>query len=696
MPRTLLLLLFLFFCPVITFSQVQPIQLKLENGQIKGSFKSKNGDKAFVLDAVIPSTYPSANVQILRADSTSIVVKKHVEYFTHACDVTSAVKRTAYGLQWDIEITGTDTGSWTVPVETSLQWLNQDSLQFWTTWADNRTDPKADTWQDPFLPGHFQDRALTYGGETHLSRDAFVIPIASTFFKGEDLGLSFIQSLNDTIFGLEMRTAANGMIAYRHLNHRISPRHTIHIRHQIVLHEADWRAGIAWMVQNYKAYFLPEEPLVNKIAGCGAYSSYEGELDTAKYHKMAFSLNWKASLDFPYMGMFIPPVKNDDEKWTKYKQGGVQVGDGYASINRLNKYSEHLNKMGFYTMSYFNVSEFGNGIVYPYKGTVVSADSLWKNANDFVYTKFKQAFLKPAGILPDWDDRPLFSNWENCVVLDPADSAYRAFLLQQARLHIQKIPASSGICIDRLDWMRFYDSNSDDGNSMVDGQKTQAMLLSWKGLMEPLGRIMHSAHKVIFCNPLDRRIDLMAHIDGFYDEFGYMPASLNLCAQMAFFKPIIAWTASKESLMPDPDAYFQRHLYLGAFLTAPFPGNDHCIGPDAWAEKFYTDYGYMLLAIKGREWLLSPHIVQVENGTAKANAFKANDKVIIPVVLGGTASKATLTLKLPYTELNRKKLRIKVLYPGETNWVLLKTVTYAETLKLDVPMKRGCVLVWVG
>ncbi|OOQ57791.1 hypothetical protein [Mucilaginibacter pedocola] len=340
------------------------------------------------------------------------------------------------------------------------------------------------------------------------------------------------------------------------------------------------------------------------------------------------------------------------------------------------------------------MNEFGNGIVYPYKTTPVNGDSLWKNPNNFVYTKLKTAFLKPAGQLPDWDDRPVFSNWEDCIVLDPADTVYKSFLLNQARLHIQNIPASSGICIDRLDWMRFYNSNGNDGVSMVGTQKTRSLLLSWKNLMEPLGRIMHDAHKVIFCNPLDRRIDLMQHIDGIYDEFGYMASSLNLCAQMAFFKPIIAWTASKENLMPDPDAYFQRHLYLGAFLTAPYPGNDHCILPDAEAEKYYLDYGPMLTAIKEREWLLAPHVVQVINGPAKANAFKANGKVVIPVVLGGGTGKASVMLRLPFTALNKKKLQIKVLYPGQAKWQVLKNNTpFAQTLKLDVPLKRGCALI---
>ncbi|WP_143822332.1 hypothetical protein [Mucilaginibacter pedocola] len=95
-----------------------------------------------------------------------------------------------------------------------------------------------------YLPP-FQQLALTYGGETHLSRNAFVIPIASTLFNRDNLGLSFVQSLNDTILDLEMHTTADGEIAYRHLNHRINSAHRIHISHQIILHEADWRDGMA-------------------------------------------------------------------------------------------------------------------------------------------------------------------------------------------------------------------------------------------------------------------------------------------------------------------------------------------------------------------------------------------------------------------------------------------------------------------
>jgi len=36
--------------------------------------------------------------------------------------------------------------------------------------------------------------------------------------------------------------------------------------------------------------------------------------------------------------------------------------------------------------------------------------------------------------------------------MDCADPDFAAFLLEQARRHIEKIPDADGICIDRMDW----------------------------------------------------------------------------------------------------------------------------------------------------------------------------------------------------------------------------------------------------
>ncbi len=338
----------LFLSPVYAFCQAPAVQLKLKEGNINASFVAGNRERSFTLYSTLPSTSPGAGVRIISKDNARIVTESAVKYFGHECVITNKVQKTAYGLQWDIYIAGKDS-AWTVPIATSLQWDKPDDLQFWTSWSDNHLHPQSDDWQDPFTYAPFQNLELNYGGENHLSRNAFVIPIATSFLKDANIGISFNEALTDTILNLKMLTMPGGNISYRHMNYRIDGKHVIHIRHEIVFHEADWRAGIGWLKEHYKEYFLPENPLVNRIAGNGAYSSYESEIDTAKYHQMDFSINWKASLDFPYMGMFIPPVKTSDERWLKYKQGGVTIGDGYATINRLNEYSKRLNKMGFYT-----------------------------------------------------------------------------------------------------------------------------------------------------------------------------------------------------------------------------------------------------------------------------------------------------------------------------------------------------------
>ena len=72
---------------------------------------------------------------------------------------------------------------------------------------------------------------------------------------------------------------------------------------------------------NYPGYFDPNIPQAHEIAGTGAYSSLEKPFDVQKMRKMAFGVNWKASFDFPYMGMFIPPVANDTTRWTRYGGG---------------------------------------------------------------------------------------------------------------------------------------------------------------------------------------------------------------------------------------------------------------------------------------------------------------------------------------------------------------------------------------
>jgi hypothetical protein len=246
----------------------------------------------------------------------------------------------------------------------------------------------------------------------------------------------------------------------------------------LVGHEADWRGGLGWMVRRYPEYFNPPNPGVDEIAGLGAYSNWEGDLDAARLRQMGFRLNWKASYDFPYMGMFLPPIP-DDERYPRFLKGNQ------TSIAQLRDYSRRLRQMGFRVLNYFNVTEFGG-----LPGNPASPDPLlapkdrWKNLHNFLRDEI------PDGLLLDLEGRP-YLTWGDAVAMDPGGARYRAFLLGQARAHLEKLPDSAGFCIDRTDWLRYYNFRADDGRSWRHSQPCRALYASWRELLASLGPLCH-------------------------------------------------------------------------------------------------------------------------------------------------------------------------------------------------------------
>lgn len=676
----------IFLFPQLAISQIIS-SLDTRNNQVLVRFKTNAGTRECVLKNSIDSA-EVLSVNMVKKSPRVFEIAKKIRWEDQTCNTLERITATSAGVNWTIEITG-GTKSWSHPILTTVQWLDSTGIDFWTTWSDNQTQTKAELWQDPFLSAALNNLELRYGGADQLSRKSFVIPVATCFLNNKSYAVSFMESPRDSILDLDLLTNTGGTVTYKHSNHRINARNKIRFSMDLVAHEADWRGGMAWYYKNYKEFFTVKEPLADVIAGCASYSSYEGDLDAEKYKKMGYSINWKASLDFPYMSMFLPYTKSDGEKWTKMKQEGVTIGDGLCSIKQLSDYSERFLKKGFYTLSYFNVTEAGSHVqqTMPPRKAVMFED-IWKDANDFVYYQMREAILIPP------DHKFPIVSWDWCTVMDPGVPKFQQHLLDQAKRHIEKIPASSGICIDRLDWLRFYNMLRDDGISFVDGKEASSMLYSWKGLMKKLGPLMHQSHKVIFCNPLLRRIDLMQEIDGIYDEFGQNWQSLNLCSQLATHRPMIAWTASPADFKPNPDAYFQTHLYIGAFLTAPIQGNDHTIKPDTAIEKYYFDYGQMLLALKGRKWLFHPNAITLADTNMKANIFEVGgNQVLIPVINGGESKKAQMRLSLPDRYLAKSMWKISVMYPGSTKWEFVEAIKSSKQVSLDIDLQRGCVLV---
>lgn len=638
---------------------------------------------------------------------------------THAsCRVVERFTSRAHSIRWDVEIMGQG-GPWTAPIQTRLHYpiaesVGASGVRVWTAWASPQYDPatldpsllkqlKVGSWTDPLVPLPFARSLMSYGapalddGRTFIpyipSRDnIFSIPLVSILEPGVKpggAGLTCVLSPEDEVIDLTLETSRDGGAVFSRLFNRISAARPVRFSLDLTGHGADWRAGLGWMVRRYPGYFRPKNPDAGRLGGTGAYSNHSADgLDATRLRAMDFTVNWQASFDFPYMGMFIPPVAAG-ETWQRY-------GRGTTSAAHMEQYAARMKAMGFDVLNYFNVTEFGARVQFPPPSRQATRDAdLWKNCNDFLYARLAKAILKvPASMnvthpfYKKTKNGGPFYTWGDAVVLDCGDPGYRKFLLEQVRRHLAEIPSSSGFTIDRMDWLRLFNEDADDGVTWRNGKPARSLFNSWKRLMAEMGPLVHAASKNIFVNNHVKRIDLLEQADGIFDEFGNNNNSLNTTAFLCVQKPYLAWTGSAHDVA-DADGFFQKYLYLGAFPMCPFPGNDHAIQPGA-ADQAYLDYGPLLRLLEGREWVLTPGAVLVKDNTAKANIFRTPHGIVVCVVYG---KQDTATLTLHVDGLQAAGLVCHANYPGAEPDVALNPRWNGGRLTLDVPLRRGCAVV---
>jgi hypothetical protein len=665
---------------------------------------------------------PSGRMKISRKEDKISFSRKWISLSTgNTCMVTDRFSPGKGSLHWDIEVTGLG-GPWSTPIESRLSWPGTSGTKFWTAWGDPRLggiakQPAAEqsalgikqsdvtgNWSDPLIPIPFVDDTIWYGappfrydnprlGFIPFQGNLFGIPMVTVSEDQDDIGLSLILSPADTLLDMNLRTYQNGEMVFSREYHRISSDHTIRFSQDIVAHESGWRGGIRWMAANYQKYFDPNLPIADEIAGTGAYSSLETEFDIEKMKKMAFGVNWKASFDFPYMGMFIPPVGSDTAQWNRY-------GGGKTSVGAMQDYAAKMKGQGFHVLSYFNVTEFGAEITDPAPARKASSEEdLWRSADDFLYYRLGDAILHVPKAVPKEQlsfyprsrpNGPYFT-WGNGIIMDPGEPVYQEFLLDQARKHIELIPDAAGICIDRMDWLRMYNEERDDSLSWFGNQPTRSLLLSWRSLMDQLGPLMHGAGKVIYINNHDKRIDLLDHTDGYFDEFTYGGSPLNLTALMGIRRPVLGWTSEEKNLRPDADAFFQRYLHLGVYPMAPFPGNDHSLLPGEWVDRQYLDYGPLLNLLKGKKWVLEPHCAEVADQAAKVNLFEVPAGWIVPVTFGPMDGKVTVIVR--NVKAMTGMLTAEAYYPGMPEAFPVAVTRKGDEIRMEVGMQRGCGLV---
>jgi len=611
--------------------------------------------------------------------------------------VVDRFKPAGGSVRWEIAVVS-EGKPWTKVITTELNYPATPATRFWTAWSDpvwaDRADPDKKTaeWRDPMVLRPLIDATWTYGG-WNTSADHIVLPLATLAEPAEDFGLSLVYSPEDTILcAPQLTTTQSGAIRFSRSNYRLGGGKPVRFEMDLIAHEADWRGGLRWMTARYSDFFEPPNPRADMMAGCAAYSGDEEPIDVEKYKKMAFRVNWKLDDDMPYMGMYIPPVTNADERWEREWDREAETPDKphWTSARRMNDYAHYLKTNGFYLLDYFNVYNFGGGRRKP-------GGPLWNNPRAFLAATFPHAPLTTER-----------------GVVDCGDPDFEKFLLEQAERDVRWIPDSAGICIDNTYFAMLNNNQADDGVSWVDGKAVRSLCISWNALFSKLSPIMHGAGKVVFASPLFARLDVYRLLDGFYDEYGYDGRGLNGSAFMGLDKPVLVWTYNESLFRPDPDTFFQRHLLLGAYPTAPYPWNNHCILPDmSWddfyfkfgslferdtghlwmkPEQYYLAYGPLLDAMRGKKWVLAPHCVEVAGGAAKVNLFKVPGGYAMPVCFGGKAGFAEVIIRnIPALDT----LKYSVIHPGVETAVPATILSKDKdgAIRLRIPLQRGCAMV---
>lgn len=590
-------------------------------------------------------------------------------------------------VRWDIEITGSGAFT-TAPIISEIQCLDAGSRLFWTAWGSPETarNEKADdagVWHDPLVPAGFPRKKWHYGNvaqSTPVGADYISLPLASILDPRTDSGMSIVWSPENVTLDLDLAVTPDGLLRFTRGSHRIGAGKTLRFTAHLVPHEADWRGGLRFLTNKHARFMDPPNPRVHRMAGCGAYSIGELFVDTAELRKMAFGFNWKLSDDFPYMGMFIPPVKDIDEAWERScDERSADYKGRTTTCRRMNDYAAHMKRSGFAVLSYFNVTEFGKNMN-GRKPVLQAGDSrLWQDPAAFLRHALPHAALEP----------PVITCY-GARVTDCGDPAYQEFLLEQADRNTRLLPDTDGICIDRADWLRVHNRNADDGESWIDVKPARSLFRSWIGLMDRLGPRMHAADKLVFSNLMTMRLELAEHLDGIYTEFGHNGNALNASALLGLRKPVVCWTYNETLSQPGPDAFMQRHLHMGCFPTAPYPFNNHCITPAPEAVRVFLDYGPLLDAMRGRRWVLEPHCVNTSSPATKVNLFETADRLVVPVTFGGGEKSVRVTLRGVAVP---DRFTAEVIHPGVSTPVKIPVEAAGGSFEIEVPLVRGCGLV---
>ena len=298
------------------------------------------------------------------------------------------------------------------------------------------------------------------------------------------------------------------------------------------------------------------------------------------------------------------------------------------------------------------------------------------------------------------------------AIVDPGEPAYKRFIVEQHHKQVVETPMMVGVALDEQQFLGQMNMRRDDGVGWHDGKPCASILRSFINVSAAVaGEALHPAGKGLLINTHVYRLDMFQNVDGILDEYGDHPAKMLTNGILGLAKPVLAWDHCGGTVKSQRDAkscatdgstfdeFLAQHLYLGTQPMGPFVNQSHGVLPSTAHLQMFEDWGPLFKAIRGKQWLLTPHAATVRSPRAtiarpKVNVFAVGaSTVAVAVVAGGEATDAMIELA-PLRGASWTSAKATVLLPGVGSSRALPPVNSLASggATLLVPLVRGAAL----
>ena len=558
-------------------------------------------------------------------------------------------------IAWNFEITSSSPLAWRTTIAHILNVSttpNSGNFKFWTPRGGNSSLG----WEDTLRLADNQSQPRGYHTQYGINmlfdnnpagREISSVPAAVLASDSTQSGIGLMQALDDHIFGLSIDVSPD-LIALNKYYNRLGQGRSVSLTTMIVpISGLDWRPLFLWSRAAFPRFFLSSTLLADAVnkkdslrsptappadipavvkTGLGMYTCANIEdMNVTEIRLYGATHNWDAKFEWPYIGMYLPPITPPEANWTSNLGSGEEpnCGNGWSHGQQVNKSminSIYANAAlgGITSLTYFNVNEYGQNFACPLPQPLSPPpDNDWLNSSQFA-----------ADHMPNstWPGCPN-TGWQNGVDLNPTDPDYQAFLVSQAKLHVDALGSNFyGFAIDRFDhstqWYNPAPEKYDDFLAWC-GAPCFPMLTGMNAVFNKVAQVVYrSPGRLITGNFVgSQRVDSLQYLDGIFEEDYLNHIQLVQVSGYATtgMPPAMIWTYDAKEVLnysPNSDAYFAQHVLYKATPFAPVLGNDHSIQPQmdssGLIHELYTSWAPLFKAYEGGCWWLTAEPIRVE------------------------------------------------------------------------------------